>query len=171
MENIYIKKTTTNEEFTFGDLEAAIWLACTNPITTSEICAAIRQKVPSFRHESQAKLEIMVRSSLALLIEDKLIQPLSDNSKDLSSQLNEKINCRNATEGLPPHLFTVSWNWTNACNFNCKHCYSRTEKYDSELNTDESLNAVDQLWETGVFDVHFGGGECILRKDFLQILA
>lgn len=171
VENIYIKKTTTNEEFTFGELEAAIWLSCTSPTTTSDICTTIRQRLPAFRNESQAKLERMVRSTLAFLIEDKLIQPLSNNYKDTTSHLNKKISCRNTTEGLPAHLFTVSWNWTNACNFSCKHCYSRTEKYNAELNTDESLNAVDQLWETGVFNVHFGGGECILRKDFLQILA
>lgn len=47
--------------------------------------------------------------------------------------------------------FLVVWNFTNACNLNCKHCYQRAGKpaFD-ELTTEEKLQAVEEMAEAGV---------------------
>lgn len=67
-------------------------------------------------------------------------------------------------------LVSISWNWTNLCNYTCLHCYSRTESYDRELTLEESKKIVTQMSTLGLFTVHFGGGECLVRKDFIELL-
>lgn len=62
----------------------------------------------------------------------------------------------------------INWNYTNQCNFNCIHCYSRGRK-EKELSTAEYLEIVEFLAKSNVFHVNLGGGEPTLRKDFLKI--
>lgn len=64
----------------------------------------------------------------------------------------------------------VSWNYTYACNFNCKHCYSRASQYPRELTTDQFLDIAQQLIDVGVFGVGLGGGEVLVRKDCFAII-
>jgi AdoMet-dependent heme synthase len=65
----------------------------------------------------------------------------------------------------------VSWNYTYACNFNCSHCYSRAASYPKELNTHAYLDVVDQFLEAKVMRVGLGGGEPLIRRDCVEILA
>ena len=64
----------------------------------------------------------------------------------------------------------VGWSLTKMCNLACIHCYndSGKRKHD-ELTTEEALKVVDKLANTNVKAVNFGGGECALRPDFLEI--
>ena len=42
--------------------------------------------------------------------------------------------------------FLVVWNYTNACNLRCKHCYQSAEKpTPDELTTEERIEIIDQL--------------------------
>jgi MoaA/NifB/PqqE/SkfB family radical SAM enzyme len=65
----------------------------------------------------------------------------------------------------------VSWNYTYRCNFNCDHCYSRAPSYPEELPADAYLHIADQLVEAQVFTVALGGGEVVMRRDCLAVLA
>lgn len=64
----------------------------------------------------------------------------------------------------------VIWNYTYACNFNCRHCYSRAPKYPSELGASEYAAIAMQIADAGVLKVVFGGGEVLMRRDFLKTL-
>jgi MoaA/NifB/PqqE/SkfB family radical SAM enzyme len=65
----------------------------------------------------------------------------------------------------------VSWNYTYRCNFNCNHCYSRAPSYPDELSTGAYIDIADQLIAAQVFTVALGGGEVVLRRDCLDVLA
>ena len=66
--------------------------------------------------------------------------------------------------------FLVVWDFTHKCNLNCKHCYSSSGAIkETELTTQEALNVVDQLAESGVTALAFSGGEPLSRKDFFTV--
>lgn len=65
----------------------------------------------------------------------------------------------------------INWNYTHKCNFNCKHCYSRSAVSEKELGTQEYLKIADQLAKHKVFQVNLGGGEPMLRGDYLQLIS
>lgn len=68
--------------------------------------------------------------------------------------------------------FLVVWDFTHNCNLSCKHCYSNSgESHDTELNTDEALDVVDQLADLGVVALAFSGGEPLSRKDFFDVAS
>jgi len=66
--------------------------------------------------------------------------------------------------------FLVVWNYTDACNLRCKHCYQRAGNMSKdELSLDERLNIVDQLADNDVVAIAFSGGEALLRDDFWEV--
>ncbi len=66
--------------------------------------------------------------------------------------------------------FLVVWNYTDACNLRCKHCYQGAGKMSNdELSLDERLNIVDQLADNDVVAIAFSGGEALLRDDFWEV--
>jgi radical SAM protein with 4Fe4S-binding SPASM domain len=66
--------------------------------------------------------------------------------------------------------FLIVWNFTNACNLRCKHCYQRAEgPTPDELSTEEALLAVDLMAAAGVAYIAFSGGEPLLRGDFFEV--
>jgi radical SAM protein with 4Fe4S-binding SPASM domain len=66
--------------------------------------------------------------------------------------------------------FLVVWNYTDACNLRCKHCYQGAGKMSSdELGLEERLNIVDQLVDNDVVAIAFSGGEALLRNDFWEV--
>ncbi|MCD6372999.1 MAG: radical SAM protein [Thermococcus sp.] len=67
--------------------------------------------------------------------------------------------------------FLIVWNFTNMCNFRCKHCYQRADRpLPSELSLEEKLNLVDQLDKAGVAAVALSGGEPTIHPHFLRIV-
>ncbi len=64
----------------------------------------------------------------------------------------------------------AGWSFTKACNLRCIHCYNASAKraYD-ELTLEESIAVADKLKEAGVAAVNFGGGECCLRPEFIDL--
>ena len=68
--------------------------------------------------------------------------------------------------------FLVVWNFTNACNLNCKHCYQRAGKQTSdELSTEERLLVVEQMARAGVVAIAFSGGEPLMSSDFYEVAS
>lgn len=69
-------------------------------------------------------------------------------------------------------LATVYWICTQACNLRCTYCYQEALVARSgELSTDEALDLVDQVVETGASTFVFTGGEPFSRRDLRQVAA
>ncbi|MFB6216263.1 MAG: radical SAM protein, partial [Candidatus Aenigmatarchaeota archaeon] len=67
--------------------------------------------------------------------------------------------------------FLVVWNFTNACNLNCKHCYQNADRpTPDELTTEEALDAVDEMADAGLAYVAMSGGEPLMRDDFFDVV-
>lgn len=71
-------------------------------------------------------------------------------------------------ELIPSSPLTVNWAATNRCNFGCRHCYSRADT-NEELGFSEARIIVEKLGRAKVFNMNFGGGEPLLRKDIFEI--
>lgn len=65
----------------------------------------------------------------------------------------------------------INWNFTYACNLNCKHCYSRADRYPRELGPLEYLRVAEQIVRANTFSVALGGGEPLVRKDVFDIVS
>lgn len=64
----------------------------------------------------------------------------------------------------------VGWSLTKLCNLRCIHCYGASGQcQDDELSFSECINVVDKLKEADVAAINFGGGECALREDFINL--
>ncbi|QHW29588.1 pyrroloquinoline quinone biosynthesis protein PqqE [Paenibacillus rhizovicinus] len=61
---------------------------------------------------------------------------------------------------------------THRCPLRCPYCSNPTElqKRENELSTDEWLSVLEQACELGVVQVHFTGGEPLLRPDLELIV-
>ncbi|MBM3233701.1 radical SAM protein [Candidatus Pacearchaeota archaeon] len=67
-------------------------------------------------------------------------------------------------------MIVAGWSFTNACNLRCKHCYNASGmRREDELTFEESLRVADKLKKARVAAVNFGGGECALRPDFIDL--
>lgn len=91
--------------------------------------------------------------------------------KGLSSVL-EGIAWRGAEKPFTAYCpFLVVWNFTDACNLRCKHCYQGALKEPStgELTTVEALEAVDMMADSGLAYVAMSGGEPLVRRDFFKV--
>lgn len=65
----------------------------------------------------------------------------------------------------------LTWEITRRCNLSCIHCLSSSLAVTSgELELDECISIVDQLAKLKVFEINFGGGEPLLRSDFVSLL-
>jgi len=70
-----------------------------------------------------------------------------------------------------PAPFLIVWNFTNMCNFRCKHCYQRADRpLPDELSLEEKIMLVDQLDKAGVAAVALSGGEPTIHPHFLRIV-
>lgn len=60
---------------------------------------------------------------------------------------------------------------TEECDLRCKYCFAdSTKPLEHELSTRECYQVLDNIEESGTTAVLFGGGECTLREDLLQIV-
>lgn len=66
-------------------------------------------------------------------------------------------------------LYSVIFEITPKCNFNCVHCYLYDHHCSQELPYDEIIRIIDILYEKEVLFITFTGGEIFTRKDFLDI--
>lgn len=66
--------------------------------------------------------------------------------------------------------FLIVWNFTDACNLRCKHCYQGADRpKPDELSTEDALRAVDIMADAGVAYIAFSGGEPLMRPDFFEV--
>jgi mycofactocin biosynthetic radical S-adenosylmethionine protein MftC len=65
----------------------------------------------------------------------------------------------------------LTWELTYGCNLACVHCLSSSGRRDpDELSTAEAERVIDELAAMQVFYVNIGGGEPLVRRDFLGLL-
>src|SRR6201993_3322907 len=65
----------------------------------------------------------------------------------------------------------LTWELTYACNLSCVHCLSSSGRRDPrELSTAECKAVIDTLERMQVFYVNIGGGEPMIRRDFMEIV-
>ena len=69
------------------------------------------------------------------------------------------------------YVQSAHWSITGKCNYKCKHCYMSAPhaKY-GEISHENCVRIIDQLAECGVQSVSLTGGECLVRKDFLELV-
>ncbi len=73
-------------------------------------------------------------------------------------------------EGLDAPI-CLTWELTYACNLACVHCLSSSgQRDDRELTTDEAKAVIDELNRLQVFYINIGGGEPMIRRDFLELV-
>jgi len=66
----------------------------------------------------------------------------------------------------------VSWNTTNECNLECRHCYRDAgSRVLNELNTKEGKALIDDIAGTGFKVMIFSGGEPLMRDDIYELVA
>lgn len=69
------------------------------------------------------------------------------------------------------YIRTAHWSVTGRCNYRCRHCYmSAPEAKYGELSHETVMDLIDQLAACGVMNVSLTGGECLVRKDFPEIV-
>ncbi len=71
--------------------------------------------------------------------------------------------------GSPP-IQSVDLAVTNACVYNCRHCYNAKRRIE-DLPTKTLQKAVRQLQDCGAIVVNFTGGEPCLRRDLVEICS
>src|SRR5712692_1649830 len=65
----------------------------------------------------------------------------------------------------------LTWEVTYACDLACVHCLSSSGRRDpGELSTAEAEALIDEFAAMGVFYINVGGGEPLLRSDFLPLV-
>ncbi len=60
---------------------------------------------------------------------------------------------------------------TYKCNLECIHCYADVPHVGKELHYNEIISVLNQLANAGMLYICFSGGEPLIRKDFIEIMA
>ncbi|MGB9887383.1 MAG: radical SAM protein [Moorellales bacterium] len=73
-----------------------------------------------------------------------------------------------------PQIFAgpllVVWNFTNACNLRCRHCYQEAGRHwEDELSLEEQIRIVEELAANDVPMLAFSGGEPLLNPNFWPV--
>lgn len=66
-------------------------------------------------------------------------------------------------------LYSVIFEITPKCNFNCVHCYLHDHHVSEELPLEEIIRIIDILYEKEVLFLTLTGGDVFTRSDFLDI--
>lgn len=67
------------------------------------------------------------------------------------------------------HLYSVIFEITPHCNFNCVHCYLHDHHANKMLSYERIIEIIDLLYEKEVLFLTLTGGDVFTRKDFLDI--
>lgn len=104
-------------------------------------------------------------------------QTIRDKVFDYRPRIRALVNTARsiAMYGLTkPQVFSaplmVVWNFTQACNLRCKHCYQNAQTpLPDELTLEEQLDIVDQMAYHDVAMLAFSGGEPLMAKNFWPV--
>lgn len=72
---------------------------------------------------------------------------------------------------LENDLYQVSFELTNCCNLECKHCFNKSDKVGHNgLNKEEVFVLIDELAELGINNVYITGGEPTCYPYFYDVV-
>ena len=98
-------------------------------------------------------------------------RPASDLGGDPCPLTRPARTCASASSTASRRPICLTWEVTYGCNLACAHCLSSSGKRDPrELSTDECKGLIDELARMRVFYVNVGGGEPLVRRDFLELV-
>lgn len=67
---------------------------------------------------------------------------------------------------------TVFFELTRACNSKCLHCFNNSgTKLDDEIFYEEKIKVIKDLWQTGVQEIRFTGGEPLMSQEICNLLS
>lgn len=66
-------------------------------------------------------------------------------------------------------IYSVIFEITPKCNFNCVHCYLHNHHTSEEMSYEEIIRIIDILYEKEVLFLTLTGGDIFTRSDFLDI--
>ena len=89
--------------------------------------------------------------------------------KKAQSQILDFATDKRAEWEREHKLYSVIFELTPRCNFNCVHCYLNEHHASKELSYDEIIEIIDILYDNEVLFLTFTGGDVFTRTDFLQI--
>jgi radical SAM protein with 4Fe4S-binding SPASM domain len=123
-----------------------------------EIAARIQRKYP------EVPAEVLIRDF------DNIYGSLLEISKGSCPISEIHLESKETNPKLwtaPPRLDLAL---TYRCNNNCYFCYTGGPRLVSELSTADWKKALEKIWESGVPQVVFTGGEPTLRDDLLELI-
>ena len=74
------------------------------------------------------------------------------------------------SKDLVGRIGNVDFELTYLCNLNCRHCYNPTHAKSKEFSTGQVQAIAEQVKKAGFQEIHFNGGEPLIRKDIYEIL-
>ena len=84
----------------------------------------------------------------------------SDTQTELSARFKES-----------PILYSLQVELTSACNERCIHCYMPPKRHQQHADTGMVRRVIDEYAEMCGVSFTFGGGECMLHPEFVELLA
>ncbi len=86
------------------------------------------------------------------------------------AKLDENLKRLEKNKATNNKILVAGWSLTKMCNLKCIHCYAASGKRtEDELFLKEAIKVADKLKQAGTAAINFGGGECCLRNDFIQL--
>lgn len=117
-----------------------------------------------------------------LLLDEVAERILGTNYKERNFSVDDFVNRRDFLKELENAgyfdevdnpLSSAYLHVTNICNLNCIGCYSfdRTRNCKDRLSLEEMKHILDELYANGVDTITISGGEPMIRKDLVEIVA
>ncbi len=123
-----------------------------------EIALSMRQKFPA------ASLDVLIKDF------DSLFGTLLQVSRGDCPMLDLGL----ATKETDPQVWTapprLDLALTYRCNNNCYFCYAGGPKSSPELSTAQWKSAIEKIWDSGIPQIVFTGGEPTLRDDLVELV-
>ncbi len=127
----------------------------------------------SFKQEIAARMEQrypQVPADVLIKDFDAIYGTLVEISKGSCPVSDMKLETRETSPRLwtaPPRMDLAL---TYSCNNNCYFCYTGGPRKVAELGTADWKKVIDKLWDSGIPQVVFTGGEPTLRSDLVELI-
>ena len=162
LNNSIVIKTDTKDVFVFdGDVCGILDYFK----TWHTVNGLIKELKSKYYIEDLLNFETQVKNLVNSLYIKKILlkeNELSENKFDIETSYQFNYVDKN-------QLFAAQFELTYNCNERCKHCYC-VQSDREELTNEEIKKILDDLYDMGVFEVTFTGGDLFTRKNVFDIL-
>ncbi len=110
------------------------------------------------------------RVNRAVMTEKLFHHPPTVRALALTARSIARYGCTEPQRFAAPLM--VVWNFTQACNLTCRHCYQNAthKPVGDELTLEEKIDAVDQMADAGVPFLAVAGGEPLVSRHLWPVL-